>query len=119
MAVHSGLIKSVLSAAKDLKTLNLEGNFGTYFTDSYFSSILSRNPLSNLKILDIRISEEGRIPLTCHTVQQLLATSNVLIELRISDWSVSCQEFKEMQKKVKDNNWDLLITRKTRDQADS
>jgi len=123
MAVHSGLIKSVLSAAKDLKTLNLEGNFGTFFTDSYLCSILSRNPLSSLRILDICVSEEGggegRIPLTCHTVQQLLATSNMLRELRISDWSVSCQEFKELQKMVKDNNWDLLITRKTRDQADS
>ena len=103
--------------------MNLEGKFGTFFTDSYLSSILYCNPLSNLRILDICVSEEGRgegrIPLTYRTVQQLLTTSNVLSELRISDWSVSCQEFKEMQKMVKDNNWDLLITRKTRDQADS
>jgi hypothetical protein len=123
MALHSGLIKSVLTAAIDLKILNLEGNFGSFFSDSYFSSILSCNPLASLSILDICVSEEegetGRIPLTCHTVRQLLTTCTRLRELRISDWSVSSLEFNELQKMVKDNNWDLLITRKIRDQDDS
>jgi len=123
MAVHSGLIKSVLGAAKDLKILNLEGHFGTFFSDSYFSSILSCNPLTNLSILDICVSEEGgvegRIPLTSHSVQLLLNSCSRLTELRISDWRVSSQEFKELQKTIKDNNWDLLVTRKIREQTDS
>eukprot|EP00092_Neocalanus_flemingeri_P007056 GFUD01007623.1.p1 GENE.GFUD01007623.1~~GFUD01007623.1.p1 ORF type:complete len:628 (-),score=196.56 GFUD01007623.1:149-2032(-) len=123
MAVHSGLIKSVLVAAKDLKILNLEGSFGTFFSDSYFCSILSFNSLTNLSILDICVSEEGglygRIPLTWLTVQQLLASCKRLRELRISDWRVTDLEFKELQKMVTDNNWDLLITRKVRDLTDS
>ena len=123
MALHSGLIKSVLTAAIDLKILNLEGNFGSFFSDSYFNSILSCNVMESLSILDICVSEEegetGRIPLTCHTVRLLLASCTRLRELRISDWSVSSLEFNELQKMVKDNNWDLLITRKIRDQDDS
>lgn len=119
MTVHSGLIKSVLTAAKSLKILNLEGNFGSFFTDSYFSSILSMNPMPCLSILDICVSEEGgemgRIPLTCQAVRLVLATCTKIRELRISDWSVSCNEFRELQRMVKDNNWDLLITRKIRD----
>ena len=87
------------------------------------SSIISSNPLASLSILDICVSEEGgeagRIPLTCHTVRLVLATCPRIRELRISDWSVSNIEYRELQKMVTDNNWDLLITRKIRDTEDS
>jgi len=120
MTVHSGLIKSVLTAAHGLKILNLEGNFGSFFTDSYLNSILSLNPMVSLTILDICVSEEGgevgRIPLTYNAARQVLNSCTKIKELRISDWSVSCTEFRELQKMGKDNNWDLLITRKIRDQ---
>ena len=122
MTVHSGLMKSVLSAAKNLKIINLEGSFGSFFSDSYFRSILSSNPLGCLTILDISVSEDGgypgRIPLSCQTVRLLLTTCLRIRELRISDWSVTCREFRELQMTVKDNNWDLLITRKIRDPED-
>ena len=123
MTVHSGLIKSVLTSAKQLKIINIEGSFGSFFSDIYIGSIIFGNPLSSLSILDICVSEEGgeagRIPLTCHAVQLVMATCPMIRELRISDWSVSNMEYRELQKMVKDNNWDLLITRKIRDTEDS
>ena len=59
MTVHSGLLKNVLSAAGQLRVLNLEGYFGTFINDSYFNSILQSNPMTNLNILDICVSDEG------------------------------------------------------------
>ena len=46
MALHSGLLKTIVSSAKFLRILNLEGSFGSFFTDSYLTSMLSLNPLS-------------------------------------------------------------------------
>ena len=59
MTVHSGLLRSTLAAAGQLRVLNLEGYFGTFINDNYFSSILQTNPLTNLNILDICVSDEG------------------------------------------------------------
>ena len=59
MTVHSGLLKCVLSAAKNITILNLEGHFGTFFNDTYFEGILSLNPLTELNILDVCISDDG------------------------------------------------------------
>jgi len=114
--VHSGLLKSVVTAAKDLEFFNLEGSFGSFLTDSYISSILSSNSLSSLRTLDICVSElgdaEGRIPLTCDTVHLVLATCNNIKELRITDWSIDCAQFWILRRMVRLHNWDILITRK-------
>ena len=59
MTVHSGLLKCVLSAAKNITILNLEGHFGSFFNDAYFSSVLSLNPMTRLNILDVCISDDG------------------------------------------------------------
>ena len=59
MTVHSGLLRSALGAATNLRVLNLEGYFGTFINDTYFASILAANPLSQLNILDICVSDEG------------------------------------------------------------
>ena len=59
MTVHSGLLRSALGAATHLRVLNLEGYFGTFINDTYFASILATNPLSQLNILDICVSDEG------------------------------------------------------------
>ena len=116
MSIHSGLLKSVLMAAKSLSVLNLEGNFGSIFHDSYFSEIVSCNTLSSLRILDISVNDQqgqvGRIPLTLSTVQLLLSKCDCLKELRISDWNVSSQQFAEVMSIVKENNWDMLVTRR-------
>jgi len=117
MALHSGLLKSIVSSAKFLRILNLEGSFGSFFTDSYLASMLSLNPLSSLKILDVSVSEEqseeGRIPLTISSVRQILNSCPLIKELRISDWRVTTQEFKNLQALVKEKNWDLVVTKKT------
>ena len=116
MSIHSGLLKSVLMAAKSLSVLNLEGNFGSIFSDSYFSEIVTENPLSSLRILDICVNDQqgqvGRIPLTLTTVQLLLSKCYCLRELRISDWNISSQQFAEVMGVVKENNWDLVVTRR-------
>ena len=59
MTVHSGLLRSVLGAASKLSVLNLEGYFGAFINDVYFASILAVNPLTQLTILDICVSDEG------------------------------------------------------------
>jgi len=116
MSIHSGLLKSVLMASKSLSVLNLEGNFGSTFIDSYMSDIVICNPLSSLRILDICVNDQqgqvGRIPLTITTVQSLLSKCGSLKELRISDWNITSEQFAEVMRMVKENNWDLLVTRR-------
>ena len=116
MSIHSGLLKSVLMASKSLSVLNLEGNFGSTFIDSYMSDIVICNPLSSLRILDICVNDQqgqvGRIPLTIITVQSLLSKCGCLKELRISDWNITSDQFAEVMRMVKENNWDLLVTRR-------
>ena len=116
MSIHSGLLKSVLMASKSLSVLNLEGNFGSTFIDSYMSDIVFYNPLSSLRILDICVNDQqgqvGRIPLTITTVQSLLSKCGSLKELRISDWNITSEQFAEVMRMVKENNWDLLVTRR-------
>ena len=123
MNVHSGLMKSVLTSAKELKVLNLEGNFVSFFTDNYFNSILSSNPMLSLNFLDIFVSKEGsypgRIPLSCQTVWLILSTCKSIKELRISDWSVASPCYGKFQELVKENNWDLMICRKIKDPEES
>jgi len=116
MSINSGLLKSILGASKSLSVLNLEGNFGSIFLDSYMQEIVRINPLPNLRILDICVNDQqgqvGRIPLTLTTVQLLLAKCGCLRELRISDWNISSQQFSDLMGLVGENNWDIVITRK-------
>jgi len=116
MSINSGLLKSILGASKSLSVLNLEGNFGSIFLDSYMQDIVSINPLPHLRILDICVNDQqgqvGRIPLTLTTVQLLLAKCGGLRELRISDWNISSQQFSDLMELVHENNWDIVITRK-------
>ena len=116
MTINSGLMRSVLIGAKNLKILNLEGNFATFFTDSYLSSILSSNPMAWLSILDICASEKDgadRIPLTCQAVRHLLDTCVRIREIWVADWRISCECIRELRRFVRENNWDVLITRKS------
>ena len=114
--IHSGLFNSVVTAAKNLEFLNLEGSFESFLTDSFFSSILSNNPLGSLVTLDICTSELGgreeRIPLTTKTVGLVLASCKKIKNLIITDWSVSCAEFWKMQRLIRNDNCDILIRRR-------
>jgi len=122
MSINSGLLKSILGASKSLSVLNLEGNFGSIFLDSYMQEIISINPLPNLRILDICVNDQqgqvGRILLTLTTVQLLLAKCGCLRELRISDWNISSQQFSDLMGLVGENNWDIVITRKVVGEAE-
>jgi len=115
MTIHSGLFRSVLCSALDLSVLNMEGNFGTFLTDDFFSHILNRNPFHKLATLDISFNDQGgvsgRVPLTSATIRRLLQCDQ-LRELRISDWSVTDEEFAQLEEMVKTNNWELFLTRK-------
>ena len=53
----------------------------------------------------------GRVPLTAATVRRLLQCDK-LRELRISDWTVTDEEFMVLEQMVKANNWELFLTRK-------
>ena len=49
--------------------------------------------------------------MTGATVRRLLQCDK-LRELRISDWTVSDEEFVVLEQMVKANNWELFLTRK-------
>ena len=55
-----------------------------------------------------------RIPLSMKTVQGVLTSCINIRELRISDWSVSSEEFSQLAASIKENNWDLTVSRKSR-----
>jgi len=116
MTINSGLLRSILISASQLSVLNMEGNFGSFLTDGYFSDILARNPLPSLATLDISFNDqggvEGRVPLTGTTIRHLLRVCHHLRELRVSDWTVTDVEFASLQDLVRVNNWDLFLTRK-------
>jgi len=80
-----------------------------------FSYILNRNPFHKLATLDISFNDQGgvsgRVPLTSATIRRLLQCDQ-LRELRISDWSVTDEEFAQLEEMVKTNNWELFLTRK-------
>ena len=48
------------------------------------------------------------------TVQSVLTSCTAIRELRISDWSVTSEEFRSLAASIRDNNWDLTVTRKSR-----
>ena len=54
-------LRSVLCSALDLSVLNMEGNFGTFLTDDFFSHILIRNPFHKLATLDISFNDQGGV----------------------------------------------------------
>ena len=54
-------LRSVLCSALDLSVLNMEGNFGTFLTDEFFSHILNRNPFHKLATLDISFNDQGGV----------------------------------------------------------
>ena len=67
------------------------------------SSAASLNKISNC-----------RIPLTMKTIQQVISSCANIKEMRISDWSVTTEEFSQLATNIRDNNWDLKVSRKSR-----
>jgi len=122
--VNSGLLRTVLAKAVKLQVLNLEGNFGSFFTDQYVQDLLNSSypsgPFSQLKVLDISVCDQGgvpgRLPLSMATVVELLRKCQYLRELRLSDWNISDQDYDELNQMVVRKNWDLCITRKLANQ---
>ena len=113
MTIHSGLLKSVLSASSQLMLLHLEGYFGTFITDEYFLSVLKCNPLEELRVLNICISDEGsttgRIPLSMRAVQGVLGSCTNIKEVRLADWSLTSEEISALDTRIKEENWDLTV----------
>ena len=95
----------------NLSVLDLEGNCFDPVTDAYISEIVSVNPLTSMSTLHIGDAngEIGSIPLTVSTVQLLLSKCDCLNQLDITNWNVTRQQFEEMKRIVKKNNWDLVI----------
>ena len=59
MTVHSGLLRSVLAAAVNLREVHMDGYFTTFITDTYFLNILQLNPMKYLNTLSISVSDGG------------------------------------------------------------
>ncbi len=76
------------------------------------------NSLSNLRILDISVNDQGgvpgRVPLSAAAVTLLLDRCSRLTELRVSDWRLSDAEYAAAEELVRANNWNLRLTRKLR-----
>merc|ERR1711860_91310 len=120
MTIHSVLLLHILKSVKSLQVLSLEGNFGSFFTDSYLSSILAENIFAELRILDISVNDQGgvpgRIPLTLVSAQAIIERCQTLSELRMSDWNLTDADMRHLTELVTSNNWDLTLTRKLRRQ---
>ena len=48
------------------------------------------------------------------TVQAVLGSCVHIRELRISDWSVTGEQFRSLAASIRANNWDLTVSRKSR-----
>lgn len=48
------------------------------------------------------------------TIQQVISSCANIKEMRISDWSVTTEEFSQLATNIRDNNWDLKVSRKSR-----
>jgi len=118
MTIHSVLLCYILKYLPKLQILSLEGNFGSFLTDDYFSAVLSQNSFPCLRIVDICVHDQGgvqgRIPLTIVTAQSLLDKCQQLTELRMSDWNLTDSDYRTLTEQVKNNNWNLVLTRKIR-----
>ena len=60
LGMHSN-INCLISECRDLECLSLEGNFSTFLGDNFLSKLFNANPMTKLKILDIRGT---KVPLT-------------------------------------------------------
>jgi len=116
VTINSILLRTIIRSARSLEVLNLEGNFGSFFTDTFVSNLLGQGALVNLHILDISACDQGgipgRVPLTLDTARTVINRCPQLKELRMSDWNITDQQFQQLEQLVMDNNWDLKLTRR-------
>ena len=114
-AVTSRAVAALLytTASSQLMLLHLEGYFGTFITNEFFLSVLKSNPLEELRVLNICISDEGsttdRIPLSMLAVQAVLGSCTNIKEVRLADWSLTAGEISALVRRIKEENWDLTI----------
>ena len=48
------------------------------------------------------------------TIQLVISRCVNIKEMRISDWSVTTEEFNQLATNIRENNWDLKVSRKSR-----
>ncbi|TRY81135.1 hypothetical protein TCAL_12677 [Tigriopus californicus] len=90
-----------------LQCLSLEGNFSSFMTHGFIMSLLAKNPLEQLGIFDIGGAD---IALGPQTALLLLKLPNIL-ELRLSTWKLSDQDFNSLKTFVKDHGFHVYLTR--------
>eukprot|EP00094_Tigriopus_californicus_P013109 TCALIF_12677-PA protein Name:"Protein of unknown function" AED:0.12 eAED:0.12 QI:45/0.71/0.62/1/1/0.87/8/0/595 len=97
----------VQSRCVKLQCLSLEGNFSSFMTHGFIMSLLAKNPLEQLGIFDIGGAD---IALGPQTALLLLKLPNIL-ELRLSTWKLSDQDFNSLKTFVKDHGFHVYLTR--------
>jgi len=116
VTINSVLLRSIIKSARKLEVLNLEGNFGSFFTDTFVSNLFSQGAFLSLHILDISACDQGgipgRVPLTLNTARTVINRCPHLKELRMSDWNMTDLQFQQLEQLVVDNNWNLKLTRR-------
>ena len=70
---------------------------------------MSTNPLTSLRIFDVQGTQ---VPLTIATANSFLRLPS-LQELRVSCWTLSEQEYKNLDDTVRMSGWDLRLSRRS------
>ena len=99
------LLLDALKAPKNLKQLSLEGNFSSFFDDTFLERLLARNPLRELELLDIKGTQ---LRLSANTAERLLRELPHLSEWRISNWSfIGEKDLVKIKEEVARRGWIL------------
>ena len=103
------LLLETLQACLKLECLSLEGNFSSFLNNRFIANILKKNPLSELKIFDVR----GRVqvPLTIEAAKMFIKLPKIR-ELRMYSWNVNERDFDKLKEEIERKGWDLLVTKK-------
>lgn len=101
------LLLDTLQGCHKLQCLSLEGNFSSFMTHGFIVSLLAKNPLEHLGIFDIGGADIGLGPDTAYL---LLKLPNIL-ELRLSTWKLTDQDFNTLKTFVQSHGFHVYLTR--------
>jgi len=110
------LLLETLQVSHDLECLSLEGNFSSFFTDQFLGKVTMKNPLSKLRILDVRgrpaaNNSQSAVPMTIDSAKLLVGLPSIQI-LRMNGWNITDDQFEELRGHIKNKGWNLMLTRK-------
>ena len=112
------LLLEILQNSHDLECVSLEGNFSTFFNDSFLCRVMRKNLLTKLRILDIRGRPNNQsVPMTMESAKLLVNLPNIQI-LRMNGWNVTDDQFEHLKAHIKSKGWNLMLTKRAQVNVD-